>query len=339
MDIEYRAMDQQIWEEELAEWVPDRLYDVHQHVYKVTDPDCPGKPLPARIDEHGIVQGTVGLDVIREWDRTLLPGRMTEYFLMGSPSRDTKPDAEDHLQFVAAEAAREPLTTASMLVTPQTQPEWLAEQLDRYGFVGLKPYRTFTADPVNCRITDMIPEPLLAVANDRGLLVTLHLGKERALADPENIEDLRRLSPQYPRIRWILPHCARCFAPWAAEKSFAQIKDLPNIWYDISAVCSAEVMDLLLATVASDRIMYGSDSCAGWVRGKYVWWGYTWEWMKEGLLKTTHADWHATFVLYEQLRALGYALRNQKWDKQKIEDLFYNNAMKLIHGDTMFFRP
>lgn len=44
------------------------------------------------------------------------------------------------------------------------------------------------------------------------------------------------------------------------------------------------------------------------------------------------SDEQTTFCLYGQLQALGYALRNQEWDNQKIEDLFYNNAMKLIHN-------
>ncbi len=39
--------------------LPDRVYDVHQHPNK--------KSTPARIESNGFVQGTVGLDVIREW--------------------------------------------------------------------------------------------------------------------------------------------------------------------------------------------------------------------------------------------------------------------------------
>lgn len=334
MDIEYRDMDKQIWEEELADWVPDRVYDVHAHIYKAMDPDNPGKLLPPRIDEKSFVRGTIDLDLHRQWNNKLLPGRTVEFLLLGSPIPDWKPGFEDQLEFLAAQAAKAPLAAASMVVTPEMQPEWLVERLERYGFVGLKPYRHYTADPVNCRITDMLPAHILEVADDRALLITLHMGKEKALADPENVEDLQQLSARYPRIRWILAHCARCFAPWAAEQSFEQIKDLPNMWYDISAVCSAEVMDMLLATAPADRIMYASDASAGWQRAKYIWWGHAWHWLHEGLIKIKHADWRATFVLYEELRALKFALKNRKWDEQKIENLFYNNAVTLIHGSS-----
>ncbi len=333
MDIEYRKMDQQIWKEELVEWVPDRVHDVHQHAYKKPNPHCPRKLSPALIDSDGLIQGTVGLDFIRECDNILLRGRVYGRLLLSRPSHPCvyNRDAEDQLKFLADEAAKEPLTAASMLVTPEAQPEWLRKQLDRYHFVGLKPYYIYAEDPKDCvHITEMMPPPVLEVANDRSLLVTLHLAekiRKLPLLNDERIErikDLVRLSAKYPRIRWILAHCACCWDPRTAEKVFAQIKELPNIWYDISAIRSAKVMELLLATVPSHRIMYGSDGpYFGWTRP----------------VDESGSDEQTTFCLYYQLQALGYALRSQKWDKQKIEDLFYNNAIKLIHGDTTFPCP
>jgi len=332
VDIEYRDLDKRIWEEELAAWVPHRVYDAHAHLYRATHPERPDETVEPWMDDNGMVQGTVDLAMMRRWNSSLLPGRTMAFLIPGWPAQEWRSDPEGQAAFLAAEAAKDPLAAASMVVTPEMETQWIAEQVQRYGFVGLKPYRTYAADPVNCRITDMLPEEQVEMAHDKGLLITMHLAKERALSDPENIEDLRRLSARYPRARWIMAHCGRCFAPWAAEGSFEQIKDLPNVWYDISAVCAAEVMDLLLATVPSDRVLYASDAPAGWQRAKYVWWGYAWQWMKEGALPTAHADGRATFVLYEQLRALKFALRNRQWDRPAIEDLFYNNAMKLVHG-------
>ncbi len=71
---------------------------------------------------------------------------------------------------------------------------------------------------------------------------------------------------------------------------------------------------------------------AGWDRAKYVWWGYAWYQLVEGTLTTEHVDWRATLVLYENLRALGHALRLHNWDEQQIQALFWDSAMNLIHG-------
>ena len=73
----------------------------------------------------------------------------------------------------------------------------VAADLDRYGFHGLKPYRWYTEDPVECRITDMLPEHLIELADERGLLVVLHLGKRLGVADEQNIADLlaERIEP------------------------------------------------------------------------------------------------------------------------------------------------
>ena len=330
MELEYRDMDRRIWEEELAAWVPEKVFDVHTHLMRPQDclleENDPVAPRSKGVDEWGVID----LATVQRWDSALLPGRRTEYLLIPFPWAKT--DWEGQAAFMAGEVRTDSLTVAEMALAPSMTPEWLAAKIDQYGFAGLKPYRTMTDDPVNCRITDMVPEPLLEVADDKGLIITMHLAKERALADPENTEDLQRLSPKYPNIRWILAHCARCFAPWAIEQSIDYIRDLPNMWLDTSAVCASEVFDTLLDRFPADRIMYASDGLAGWDRAKYVWWGYAWYQLVEGTLTTEHVDGRATFVLYENLRALGHALRLHNWDEQQIQALFWDNAMKLIHG-------
>jgi hypothetical protein len=330
MDITRKDIDKRIWEEEIESWLPARLFDMHTHIYRPQDcllkPDDTDFPRTAWVDEMGIVD----LKYVRDVDEVLLPGRQTEYLLVAAPWPRT--DWDGQAQFMSDQAAGEKLTRAEMPLHPSMKPEWVADAADRLGLVGMKPYRTMTADPVNCRITDMVPEPILEVANEKGLVITMHMAKERALADPQNTEDLRRMSARYPKVQWILAHCARCFAPWAMEKSIDLVADLPNMWIDISAVCSSAVFDILLRRFPAQRIMYGSDGFAGWMRGKYIYWGYTWDWMKEGAMSTSHASSESTFVLYEELRALGHSLRYAEWDKQQIDALFWDNAVRLLHG-------
>ena len=45
-----------------------------------------------------------------------------------------------------------------------------------------------------------------------------------------------------------------------------------------------------------------------------------------------HCDGRLTFVRYEMLRAMRCASSNQHFSKVQIEDLFYNNAERLVNS-------
>ena len=85
MELEYREMDQRIWEEELADWVPERVYDAHAHIndpkHCLMSADDPENPRPAWVDQWGLID----VGTLRKWDTALLPGRRTEYLLVASP--------------------------------------------------------------------------------------------------------------------------------------------------------------------------------------------------------------------------------------------------------------
>lgn len=333
MAVPYAEIDRRIWEEELEEFVPSRILDAHSHIFLaehcLQTPDDPVWPRPEYLDRD---MPKSDFDSLTEWQSALLPGREMHFLLIPFPYY--KCDFEAQMAFMAREAKRDPLAKAEMAVSPKMDPAWVAEQVDRYGFVGFKPYRFYADDPVEARITDMLPEGLLELADDRGLIITLHTSKSRALADPENIADLKMLSPKYPRIRWILAHCARCFAPWAMEHSIHEVKDCPNLWFDTSAVCATETYNFLMDAVPQDRILFGTDSLsAGNMRGKYVWYGYAWNDIGQGSIPMPHCEATATYVEYESLRALRYAVRRHGWDTKQIEALFFDNAVRLIHGE------
>lgn len=79
--------------------------------------------------------------------------------------------------------------------------------------------------------------------------------------------------------------------------------------------------------------MYGSDDFpVGVTRGKYVAWGYGWAQMDKHnqTLPGPHCAGHLTFVRYEMLRAIRRAAKNRRFSKVQIQDLFYNNADRLV---------
>ena len=129
-------------------------------------------------------------------------------------------DFEASNRFAAEEVRHDPASGALMLVHPAMTEEHVEAEIDRHGFLGLKPYRFYSAtgDTDECRVTDFLPEHQIAVADRRGLLIMLHLSKRAAIADPENIEDVRRLCEKYPDARWILAHCAGATRPGRSRR-------------------------------------------------------------------------------------------------------------------------
>jgi len=201
--------------------------------------------------------------------------------------------------------------------------------------MGFKPYRFYatTGDPVQCRIGDMLPEHQIAVADRYGLIVMLHLPKRDAIADPDNIADLGQFTAQYPNVKWILAHCARSYLAWPIERVAAELRELPNVWYDTSSVCESDAMEALLATVGVDRVMYGSDDLpVGVLRGKYIAFGYAWAYLSPDnhSLDLSHCNGQMTFTRYEQLRAMRRACRRLDLSRPQIEDLFLNTATQLV---------
>ncbi len=223
-----------------------------------------------------------------------------------------------------------------MLVHPSMSEDDLESQIAR-GFLGFKPYRFYSAtgDPVECRITDFLPEHQIAVADRHGLVVMMHLSRRSGVADPQNLDDLMRLSNRYPRVQWILAHCARSYSDWPIEKAVAVLRTLPNVWYDTSSVCDSDAIQALLEGVGVERVMYGSDNLpVGAFRGKYISFGFAWAYLSptNQSLDLTHCEPGMTFTLYEQLRAMRRAVRRMGLAAKEIEALFLGNAVSAIQS-------
>ncbi len=268
-EFEYIDFDREIWERELEEFVPSTIYDMHTHIWSEAHKGSasgPGKGL--RTD--------LGYQSHLDWAADLYPGREMHYLVLGTPVPGM--DAEGHNDWMAEELSADPQSAVNMAVTPDMSAEYVAAQVKKHGFLGLKPYRLFAPDPANCRIRDFLPEHQIELADDMGLAITMHLAKKTGAADKENQEDLERYTRQYPRAQWILAHCARAFNAFMMEEAIQFLTGLPNIWYDTSAVNDMYTQFLLMKHEDRSRVMFGSDNIvAGCARGKYITYGRAWE--------------------------------------------------------------
>ena len=102
------------------------------------------------------------------------------------------------------------------------------------------------------RLTDFMPEHQIAVADKLGLVILMHLSKRDAIADPANVEDLLRLSDQYPNAKWILARIALQLFILGDRGVGGQDQGLHNVWYDTSTVCDSDALDALYMGVSVD---------------------------------------------------------------------------------------
>lgn len=303
-------LDRRIWEEELDDFVPERVFDVHTHIYRwAFNTDV--------LKAQGPYQATIGTyfpevtwRLADDIDAELMPGREVERLAFPFPFRRPVDFAASN-SYVSTQSAGHERSGALMLVHPGMAADDIEATLRSHGLIGLKPYLVYatTPNPADASITDFLPEHQIALADRLGLLIMLHISKRDAIADPDNISEILRLSEAYPNVRWVLAHCARSYSSWAIETAAKRLRGLPNVWYDTSSVCESDALDALYQGVGVERVMYGSDDMIGPMRGKYIAFGRAWSCLTPDNQSLTlgHCDPRMTFIRYEQLRAMNAA--------------------------------
>jgi predicted TIM-barrel fold metal-dependent hydrolase len=174
---------------------------------------------------------------------------------------------------------------------------------------------------------------LVQVAHEEGWSITLHLVRSRGVADASNLHWLRHYCETYPDMRLVLAHCARGFNPYHVIEGLPKLADLPNLWVDTSAVCNATAMQACLQIMGPQRVMYGTDFYVSHTRGTNYPLGDTfiWTYESDGITPPVYADgFEAPLVGLEQLRATKAACRLAKLTDAQVEDVFWNNAARLL---------
>ena len=327
--IDYRPFDQDIWTNELEDFVPDQIFDMHTHLWNK-------KHIGDNADKRTRARMEVDFQGLENLSARLFPGRQIHFLVLGTPIRDM--DIDGHNMWIAAQVARDRTSHASMVVTPHMSPKDVENQVKKHNFLGLKPYRVFAQDMTNAGINDYLPERLIEVADHLGLAITLHLSKKTGVADSDNLNDLKKYTSRYPNVQWILAHCARAFNSFMLEKSIHILKNLPNIWYDTSAVNDLYAHWLLLKYEDRKRVMFGSDNAGtGCMRGKYITYGRAWT-CYEGKKCLEHCDPTPTLVIYEQLKVQRQAADMLGLSSSEVKDLFSKNSKRLIEKIKHFSR-
>lgn len=310
----------------LSDFLPDKIFDAHAHLFNTDF-------TPSILQSAG---HTLNLDLekyIGEMSTALCNPKKLQLNIIGYPDKNgdiAKSDA-----FLAEQLNKNPDNVGEIIVTPTDTAESLEKRIALHPNIrGFKCYHVFAPEKetFQCDIGEYLPESAWEVANKHKLVITLHMVKDLALADEKNQKYIIEMAKKYPDATLILAHAARSFASWTAIENVDKIAHLENVWFDFSAVCESPAMIAIIKKAGLSRCMWGSDYMVCRARGKAISLADSFYWIYQRDLdnfssKTTLKNW---LIAIENLMATRQACILSDLKKSQIEDLFYNNAVRLF---------
>ena len=315
---------------ELDAFLPDRVFDVHAHLYRVADLH------PAESSSWTLGPEEVGVDVWRKHSgRIVGPSRVQGALFLGTPQPEC--DMEKLNEYLVAQLETDPASRGSILISPDYSRAKARQYVQHPQVVGLKPYHMFSTETLNgstfySSIGSFLPEWAWELADELGLVITLHMVKRGALADPDNQREIRDMCTRYPNAQLILAHAARGFHAPNTVKGLPALRGLENVWFDMAAVCEAEPFVAILQEFGPRRLLWGSDFPVSESRSRAVTIGDGFIWLDPDIVnweKTSHLG-NPMLVGLESLRAVKQAADIFGLNDQDLQDIFCDNAWRLL---------
>lgn len=310
----------------LDDFLPDRIFDAHMHLYErafVGEIDM----LPNNVyienfyDDMCRILGNrqVYANIISMPEKQIILGKNGEFL-----------QASD--EFLYKELAKKPDNVGEILVLPDETEEHLENRIKSKQVCGFKCYHLLNAaeNTWNLDIQKYLPESAWRIANERKLVITLHMVKDKALCDENNLNYILSMSKKYPNATLILAHAARSFASWTGVESVEKLKHADNVWFDLAAVCESPAIFQIFKKCGTKRVMWGSDYPISNIKGKAIsladkfFWIYETEQPK---IANAVKLWN---IVEENAFAVRQAAIMAELSSNDIEDVFYNNAKRLF---------
>ena len=342
MLFEVTKVDQQVYDNELKDFLPDQMIDIHTHVWpdrlKTHSPETISRTVkwPSLVAKENPVE-----DLIETY-KLMFPGKrvMPLMFSLIKPEEDF--EALNNYISIASQQHDFP----SLLYA---KPEWSGAEVEKQivegGFLGVKVYLNLSPIYIptsEIRIFDFLPHHQLEVLHQHNRIIMLHIPRNGRLRDPVNLAQIKEIEKRYPGARLIIAHVGRAYCPEDVGNAFEVLSDTENLLFDFSANCNDFVFEQLIKAVGPKRILFGSDLPILRMRmrriceqGEYI------NLVPPGVYGDVSGDKNMrevsekeadklTFFMYEEILAFKRAAERTSLTKSDINDIFYNNAKTLI---------
>lgn len=312
---------------ELQDFLPEKVFDAHTHIYRVADLNLPVPGLSSQGPPE------VGVEVWREHSgRIVGESRLQGGLFLGMPT--PRCDMDRVNEYLVAQLEMETGSRGSILISPDYSPDKVARYLSHPQIAGFKPYHVFSREKptFQASIPSYLPEWAWEMANERGLAITLHMVKDLALADPDNQRHIRQMCLKYPNARLILAHAARGFHAPNTVVGLPALRGIENVWFDVSAICEPQAIVAILREFGPRKLLWGSDFPVSEIRGRAVTVGDGFVWLQPDTVNwdKVSPECHPLLVGLESLRAVKQAADDFGLNEDDVQDIFCHNAWRLL---------
>ena len=341
--FEVTAYDKKIWEEELKDFLPDKILDVHTHVWlnKFVEPEkLAADSDPRTVNWPNLVAAQNPIEDLQETYRLMFPGKDVKALMF------TSKGGWDANNNYVSECSKKSGWPALYYADPAESAEQLEKKIRDGGFLGVKSYlnRTpaYLPEP-EVRIFDFFPKHQLAKLDEMGAIAMLHIPRPGRLKDPVNLAQMTEFKKEFPNVRLIIAHIGRAYTAYDVGNAFDTLDKL-DLMYDFCANCCEYAITEVIRHAGPKKVMFGTDMPILRMRTHRIEENNTYiNLVPPGMYGDPSMDPHLrevseeeaekiTFFAYEELLAFKRAAKTLNLSKQDIEDIMYNNAMELIEG-------
>lgn len=320
--------DRALVADKVKDFLPDEIFDIHAHLYH-------SDHFPAGTFSFLRDEKILDFVAYEESLRRYMPVKKLHALHFGMPHKTADRRAINEWLGGETRTAGSGFSRSLMLVSPEDDPQQVAEDLRRGLYAGIKVYHCYAPRPdtMNASIGTFTPDWMMEILNEIKGVLMLHIVLDRAIDDPDNQKQIIRLSRSYPNARIILAHVARSFNYRHARSGLHSIVDLDNVFVDTSAVCESETFRAALKVLGPRRVVWGSDFPVSEVRGRCITIGSDFFWLHPEII---HPDYRPptshemTLVGLESLLTLQEACADEGLTRSDIEDIFLNNALRIL---------
>lgn len=310
----------------LQRFIPDKVFDAHAHLHKV-EYMPPG-------DNLFWTFGTADAEKFLADQKALYGDRKVRGLILPTPSVlfNGHPELRTEMNAWMNEELRKlPDCVGAVYVVPGDTKEDIEAMLANPQIRGFKCYHQTAKTEGStwfAEVDQYLPETAWQVANERGMSITIHMVRPSALADEKNMAYFKKMTAKYPNAKLILAHCARGFASWTTIEVVRQMKGIPNVYYDMAAICDTATMCEVIRQAGADHVMWGSDYCIDRAHGKPVNVGEGFRWLYKHEIPET-LNFPVCMTVLESLFAFYQASLVLDLSQEDIEKIFYDNGCKL----------
>ncbi len=344
---DFTEKDNEIYNEEFFNFLPDKIIDSHVHLWKrefFQKEVLPERQKSNPFADPDIIDGFTFEDFNKTAEK-LFFGKTYEGVFFALPVKEINlAKANSYIADVCLK------NNAYGLYVPEPDLKTIPDNFFENRFIGFKPYpdlaeynqtNDFSKLDIDVSIFDFISKAVLDFSNKYGLIVLIHIPRKGRLNDKRNIDEIISICKKYPNIKVILAHAGRSYCYSDIKDNIKLLKDLDNLFVDTAMINSYSVNKVLLEELGPERVLYGSDLSVAALKGKNIDINN-----KHYFVTDKPRPWSLsssdmkledfTYFIYEIIRAIKIAIKSLNLDLKAIEKIFYQNIKNIIDDINIY---